>query len=242
MKTIFVLLLAFSLNVHASTPKEGLSKTQKSTILNLIDRVCGDTWCEGDYQFEFDSITAIKTGGYEVNFKMRSDDQNPWFETSCQFEERKTFYSYVEPMKSENGKTVYLLNDEFYSEMTECISEKESEASEAHPIEPSQSGTKILCTPAATIVCTNADQEDFIKEVRLCEGERALMSLRFGKDNETMPYTYVESEPRTGAMIYTLNGDGLSVTLFKKANAEKSAVVTIDDGEKTLITPLTCSR
>jgi len=35
---------------------EFLNKTQKKQVLRAIDNVCGDTWCEGDYNFRFNQL------------------------------------------------------------------------------------------------------------------------------------------------------------------------------------------
>ena len=40
----------------AATSYEFLTATQKKQVLRAIDNVCGDTWCEGDYNFRFDQI------------------------------------------------------------------------------------------------------------------------------------------------------------------------------------------
>ncbi len=39
-----------------------LSPAQSKTVLRLIDDICGDTWCDGDYDFGFRRLTCSKTG------------------------------------------------------------------------------------------------------------------------------------------------------------------------------------
>lgn len=34
----------------------GLTRTEQKRVLTAIDSECADTWCEGDYEFSFDSI------------------------------------------------------------------------------------------------------------------------------------------------------------------------------------------
>jgi hypothetical protein len=35
-----------------------LTRAQSATVLKLIDDICGDTWCEGDYNFDFRALTC----------------------------------------------------------------------------------------------------------------------------------------------------------------------------------------
>ena len=37
----------------ASEARPGLTASQERVVLGLIDDICGDTWCEGDYRFDF---------------------------------------------------------------------------------------------------------------------------------------------------------------------------------------------
>ena len=47
---------------HASTSSPSwtpvLTGAQQRTVLDLIDDVCGDTWCEGDARFDFRTFTC----------------------------------------------------------------------------------------------------------------------------------------------------------------------------------------
>jgi hypothetical protein len=40
--------------------KNALSPAQSKTALKLIDDICGDTWCDGDYNFGFRRLTCAK--------------------------------------------------------------------------------------------------------------------------------------------------------------------------------------
>lgn len=41
--------------------RSALTPAQAQTTLKLIDDICGDTWCEGDYDFGFRRLTCDKT-------------------------------------------------------------------------------------------------------------------------------------------------------------------------------------
>ena len=40
--------------------KNALTAAQAKTALKLIDDICGDTWCDGDYNFGFRRLTCAK--------------------------------------------------------------------------------------------------------------------------------------------------------------------------------------
>lgn len=46
------LVLLPAASAWAATPS-GPTREQERVVLNAIDDLCGDTWCEGDYGFEF---------------------------------------------------------------------------------------------------------------------------------------------------------------------------------------------
>ena len=59
MKNTFLFLAAaLSVSVSIETAKAGefLTPNQKQAILRSVDNTCGDTWCEGDYNYAFKSI------------------------------------------------------------------------------------------------------------------------------------------------------------------------------------------
>jgi hypothetical protein len=41
--------------------KNALSAAQAKTTLKLIDDICGDTWCDGDYDFGFRRLTCAQS-------------------------------------------------------------------------------------------------------------------------------------------------------------------------------------
>lgn len=45
------------MNINAT---EFLTSVQKNQLLTSIDNTCGDTWCEGDFDFSFDSVNCSK--------------------------------------------------------------------------------------------------------------------------------------------------------------------------------------
>ena len=54
----FALMITFG-GIHAQA-KDILNEKQKDTTLELLNNLCGDTWCEGDFEYEFDQIDCSK--------------------------------------------------------------------------------------------------------------------------------------------------------------------------------------
>ena len=53
MKFLITLLLAFiSLSTFASVNNH-LTPVEEKGLLKSIDNICGDTWCEGDFNYNF---------------------------------------------------------------------------------------------------------------------------------------------------------------------------------------------
>ena len=44
----------------ATKTKNALTSSQAKTVLRLVDTICGDTWCDGDYDFGFRKISCDK--------------------------------------------------------------------------------------------------------------------------------------------------------------------------------------
>src|SRR5688572_13519096 len=47
----------------AELGRTGLSADQERTVVQLIDNICGDTWCEGDHNFRFDRLECKQPCG-----------------------------------------------------------------------------------------------------------------------------------------------------------------------------------
>ena len=109
----------------------GLTKQQASTVLKLVDDICGDTWCDGDYNFHFDQIQCTRgcgnaPGTCRIAFRMfpfDSDlDTGPTYARSCKTPGFTGFASLVDT--AANG--YQSLNWDYYDALSTCISESES--------------------------------------------------------------------------------------------------------------------
>ncbi len=59
---------ALSLSLNQSAPNKA---APEETVRKAIDNICGDTWCEGDFRFQFTSVELdAKADLFTVNFVM----------------------------------------------------------------------------------------------------------------------------------------------------------------------------
>jgi hypothetical protein len=110
----------------------GLTKKQASTVLKLVDDICGDTWCEGDHNFNFDRIQCTlpcgkASGSCRLAFRIFSYDSDldtgPTYARECKVTGFTGFASLVET--SQNG--YQSLAWTFYDALSECIAKLETE-------------------------------------------------------------------------------------------------------------------
>jgi hypothetical protein len=104
-----------------------LSAAQAKTTLRLIDSICGDTWCDGDYDFGFRRVTCSKAA-HTCTLTLQafpiegvpSSQRSYW--RSCKTPGFSGFASLVNT--APNG--YQSLNDDYYDALSECISRVES--------------------------------------------------------------------------------------------------------------------
>jgi hypothetical protein len=111
--------------------RNALSPAQEKVVLKLIDDICGDTWCEGDNNFAFDSLScrsgsAHSPVGGSCTLKLdiipRVDDP-PRYRRSCSTHGFTGFDSLVST--APNG--YQSLQPAFYDALSECINRLEAD-------------------------------------------------------------------------------------------------------------------
>src|SRR5688500_6059536 len=50
--------LAACISLREAPKKEALSAEQSAEIVDYLDELCGDTFCEGEFDYDFDSFTC----------------------------------------------------------------------------------------------------------------------------------------------------------------------------------------
>jgi hypothetical protein len=87
-------------------------------VLAAIDSICGDTWCEGDFGFRFQSVSfADDTATVRFDYSLYSEhDDEEWFAAECAL----PGFASPEAAAQRRGQWVSL-RDEFYSALSDCI-------------------------------------------------------------------------------------------------------------------------
>jgi len=97
--------------------------TKNDLALELIDNICGDTWCEGEFDFEFNhfEIDSNKSEAL-VEFTLISEWHNGelLFKTECRL---KNINSIDQVITYYRGNPE--LNNSFYEDLSLCITDKE---------------------------------------------------------------------------------------------------------------------
>lgn len=122
MKYLLLSALFLSTAVYSA---ELFSTAQNKEVVKTIDSICGDTWCEGDYNFRFNKFSCDKESfTCELNFQFIKSDDNGEKETFsaeqvCNFSKIKEFNQVMD--------SKYSLNEGFYESLSDCIWEREQE-------------------------------------------------------------------------------------------------------------------
>ena len=111
------------LSLIISSSSFALDLSYRDLSLELIDNICGDTWCEGDFNFEFNNLEINKKDkSAVVNFEMIDEwyDTEKRFSTFCIIPNISSFKDIIDF----NSNKKYL-TDYFYEALSECISDRE---------------------------------------------------------------------------------------------------------------------
>lgn len=122
MKKLILLMLVTS-SIFANT----LSEKQESEVLTAIDNICGDTWCEGDFNFSFNLFVCDENTNscvlqadlivYDYSGEVESEKRFP---QSCIVKGYTNFNQMVE-----ESRWGYDLQWPFYEAVTDCVTEME---------------------------------------------------------------------------------------------------------------------
>lgn len=126
------LLLLSSPAQAASAGPPGLTPRQQRVVLDLVDDTCGDTWCEGDYAFEFRRFScdaSARTCTMGLRIARRSDQPLDWFWRSDQVRGFVRF----EQMVTTSPSGYRSLDPRFYEAVSRLISRVEASVPERAP-------------------------------------------------------------------------------------------------------------
>ena len=78
----FVVLLLSPTAARASSASPVLTGNEQRAVLDLIDDACGDTWCEGDFRFDFRRFTcdrSARTCTLRLRLAPYTDEAPHWY-------------------------------------------------------------------------------------------------------------------------------------------------------------------
>lgn len=121
-----IFIFIFGLQLFAA---DFLSVGERKLILKEIDSICGDTWCEGDLEFNFSEFYCDKESRsckLELTSWIRSEEADTKVDRSCTFNEIVSFSQLIDIKNyvDDEGKIFSSadLNDDFYLNLTEhCV-------------------------------------------------------------------------------------------------------------------------
>ena len=91
--------------------------------LEVIDNICGDTWCEGEFDFDFREIKIDeieRMALVDFSLILNRSTQTVRHDTTCAISNVSSFDDVIE---FRNGSLS--LTDEFFKKLNLCISERE---------------------------------------------------------------------------------------------------------------------
>jgi hypothetical protein len=109
----------FARGASRAASDEFLTLKQKQTVLQAIDNVCGDTWCEGDNSYRFESIDcSSREGRCQVGIRIVPPGK-------AEIGARCSYAAHAYSDLVDDQETFVTLNDKFYSSLTDCIGDAE---------------------------------------------------------------------------------------------------------------------
>ncbi len=133
MKHLLIALVSLCAisTAFAEAPKSVLTKSEQKDVLQTIDDMCGDVWCEGDYGYEFndfDCSAAVDGTTCTMKFVMiKTDYVKEKRSLSISMERRFPVTCEFGPYKTKKE----ILGDEsdlaetFWDTLNDCIGEME---------------------------------------------------------------------------------------------------------------------
>ena len=100
-----------------------LTVQQERVVLDLIDDICGDTWCEGDYAFDFQKFSC-EQGSCSLRLRIApyTDEALQWYRRTGQLEGFTAFDQMV--VTSPSGYAS--LDPDFYAAVSDLVGRVEA--------------------------------------------------------------------------------------------------------------------
>ena len=110
-------------NAESTQPfSQILTEKDKTEILEIIDRVCADSWCSGDYEYKFSKFSCNDNSSKCIlSFKIIDRDAKPG-----EVKSRNRRCIFKDITSREKIFTGVSLSEEFYDQLNYCVSNRES--------------------------------------------------------------------------------------------------------------------
>lgn len=142
MKSL-ILLIALLLSYQLIADDRLLPPDLQNRVIEEIENQCSDNWCEGDYDYYFQSIDCSKeqtdcTLHFQLQYIIWDDNyENPVFQSTynatCLISPIYALEDILfmpEMYKDMSKMSQIILNEDFSTQLSDCIREKEQEAGE----------------------------------------------------------------------------------------------------------------
>ncbi len=118
----FVFQVSLSFASDTNSFLKIISDEDKVEILSTIDRVCADSWCSGDYEYQFSNFSCNdNTSTCTLTFKIIDRDSGP---TEAHLRNKKCIFKGITSKeKIISGVT---LNQKFYDQLNYCVTDRET--------------------------------------------------------------------------------------------------------------------
>ena len=133
---ILLVTLTFLISYSVMSETSILTITEGDVVLREIDNICADTWCEGDFDYNFSSVSCDSTKGIcNLDFEyiyydwdtesFHSDPYTIKLSWSC---ELHSFYEKKDVLNSKGDQSYKRITNKFFEAVTECIDENQDKA------------------------------------------------------------------------------------------------------------------
>jgi len=131
IKQIILCLLVLMSTFAFAESDRILTQQEEQDVLSAIDNICGDTWCEGDFDFSFNKLECLKSTEsclFEWEFIDREyldEDYETYKETrfpaQCVIKDIKE----KDQIAKISYRNVLTYTDDLYDAVSDCIDQKE---------------------------------------------------------------------------------------------------------------------